>query len=78
VKITTLWHPGDQGYMPWLLDAYDEYTAEENDGVPPTYEEQKKKYPDARELIIEVPDGSVEKLFKIPKQVAMSAEPKEG
>ena len=65
MKITTLWMPGEGGFMPWLLDSYDEYIFEDGE-VPPFYREKQERYLEARELVIEVPDGAVEGLFEVP------------
>ncbi len=65
MKIWTLWHRGDEGMMPWLLDSYDEYTLEENGEVPPSYQANVDKYAkDARELVLEIPDGAVRRIFE--------------
>lgn len=64
MRIHTLWHSGDDDEMPWMLDAVDEYTIDSNNGFPESYKEKLAKYPTARELIIEVPDDHVEKLFR--------------
>ncbi len=69
MKIWTLWHRGDELTMPWLLDAYDEYTLEENGEVPPNYRAKLDgKGEDLRELVIEIPEGVVRALFE-PKVI---------
>ena len=64
MRIYTLWHQGDEGDIPWLTDAVDEYTVDEN-GFPPPYIE-KRADPFVRELIIEVPEKAVRGLFESP------------
>lgn len=51
----------------WLADAVDEYTVDSLGELPELYIEKKKKYgAKARELIVEIPDSAVEKLFQAP------------
>lgn len=50
--------------MPWMISAYDEYTAEEHNGEPCFYTAVRE--PGDRELVIEVPEKSVLKLFATP------------
>lgn len=65
MRIFTLWHVGDDGDIPWLVDAVDEYTVDANDGFPPPYAE-KRKQPEHRELIIDVPTNAIRALFDSP------------
>jgi len=50
--------------MPWLVDAVDEYTIDANDGLPESYTNSLK--PGYRELIINVSDEAVLKIFRVP------------
>ena len=55
--------------MPWALDVVDEYTIESHGELPPEY--AKKLTPDGtlrdrRQLIVEIPDSAVRKLFESP------------
>ena len=63
--IYTLWHAGDGDDLPWLTDAVDEYTVDENGSFPPEY---LKKRDDklVRELILQVPMNAVRALFESP------------
>jgi len=65
MRIYTLWHEGDDGDIPWLEAAVDEYTVDECD-FPPAYEE-KRKDARVRELIIDVPEKAVRALFDSPE-----------
>jgi hypothetical protein len=76
--IYTLWHEGDPGDVPWLADAVDEYTVDNNGEFPPDY---ANKRVDAmhRELIIDVPLTAVQALFDSPTvkaRVVVAKEPK--
>ncbi len=62
MKIWTLWHKGDDGDAPWIVDAVDEYTIDNNCDFPPKYLE-KRHDGMHRELIIDVPEDAVRKLF---------------
>ena len=64
MRIWTLWHQGDNGDIPWITDAVDEYTVDENDFPPPYL--QKRADPLVRELIIDVPENAVRGLFEPP------------
>lgn len=65
MKIRTLWEgEEDSNNMPWLVAAVDEYTIEEHSGLPDSYVEEMSE--NRRELVIEVPDAVVLKLFKPP------------
>ena len=68
MKITTLWQTdkGDPDQIPWVICAYDEYTADEHGGEPDFYTKEKNKYPDARELVIDIPEIEVRNLFRAP------------
>jgi hypothetical protein len=35
--VYTLWHAGDDGEAPWIIDAVDEYTISNNCEFPPPY-----------------------------------------
>lgn len=66
MKIWTLWRrdENDTDTMPWIVSSYDEYTAEEHDGVPYFYANERQD--GDRELIVEVPDEAVRALFMPP------------
>ena len=64
MHIYTLWHQGDNDDIPWITDAVDEYTVDEN-GFPPPYIE-KRANPLVRELILDVPEKAVRALFASP------------
>lgn len=67
MRITTLWHEGEDGDMPWMLSAYDEYTEEEHNGTPEFYQKIKDEFKGkCRELNITVPDEAVTRLFDVP------------
>lgn len=68
MKLYTLWsHEGcDYDETPWLVAACDEFSVETNDGYPEDYRKLKDGNPKLRELIIEIPQGAVIKLFQSP------------
>jgi len=68
MRIHTLWHASDPGSgdMPWLTDAVDEYTIEDNGDLPPDYK-KKRADPLVRELIINIPEQAVRDLFESPE-----------
>ncbi len=77
MKIYTLWqHEGDETAMPWLVNAIDEYTIEENDGFTADYTKDRAKL-NVREIILDVPDRAVTKLFQSPEVKATVCEPEE-
>lgn len=61
MRIHTLWHEGDTDCMPYLIDAADEYLIDEN-GEPESYIKHRL-IRGVRELIIDIPDGTLKKLF---------------
>jgi len=63
--IYTLWHAGDDGEAPWIVDAVDEYTVDINCEFPPAYLKHREDIL-VRELIIEVPEKDVRALFEAP------------
>lgn len=65
MHIYTLWHQGDNDDIPWITDAVDEYTLDENGDFPPPYLE-KRTDPLVRKLIIDVPEKAVRALFDSP------------
>lgn len=69
MRIYTLWHEGDEGDAPWIVDAVDEYTIENHGEFPPTYAE-KRGMVEHRELIIDVPEKAVRALFDSPEVLA--------
>jgi len=66
MRVYTLWsrESADDTDIPWLVDAVDEYTIEEN-GFQKTYLE-KRDSPNVRELIIDIPEKAVRELFDSP------------
>lgn len=69
MKVFTLWHQGDEGDAPWIVDAVDEYTIENNCEFPPSYLERRADI-HVRELVIDVPEDSVRALFGVPSVAA--------
>jgi hypothetical protein len=65
MRIYTLWHEGDDGDMPYIIDAVDEYTLDNNGEFPPPYLEKRADI-HVRELIIDVPEAAVRALFEAP------------
>lgn len=65
MRIYTLWHKGDDDEAPWIIDAVDEYTLDNNGEFPPPYL-QKREDVHVRELIINVPEKAVRELFDSP------------
>jgi hypothetical protein len=64
--IHTLWHAGEDGDMPWIVDAVDEYTLDANGGeFTPEYL-KKRADPSVRELLIDIPEKDVRALFDPP------------
>ena len=63
--IWTLWHEGDDGDAPWIVNAVDEYTIDNNCEFPPEYLKKREDI-HVRELIIEVPEDAVRALFGPP------------
>ena len=63
--IYTLWHRGDDDDVPWIVDAVDEYTVDNNCEFPPDYV-RKRDDINVRELIIDVPEDAVRALFDSP------------
>lgn len=63
--VFTLWHRGDGSDAPWIVDAVDEYTVDNNCEFPPPYLRHRENV-DVRELIIDVPETAVRKLFESP------------
>lgn len=76
MKIRTLWQRGIHNESPWLVAAVDEYTEEEHGGTPDFYQAELDKHVSIRrELIIEISDVAVRKLFEAPVAKAMAAYP---
>lgn len=70
MRVRMLFSPEEDGRMPCLLDAVDEYTEDEWGRTPDFYAEKLKRYPEAREIIVVVPDHAVLDLFKPPTVTA--------
>lgn len=65
MRIYTLWHQGDNNDAPWIIDAVDEYTIDNNCEFPPEYLKKREDI-HVRELIIDVPEKAVRALFESP------------
>jgi len=55
--------------MPWLVDAWDEWSVEENpEGLGTDVKNAKKKHPacEVRTAVIEVPDSFLTSVFELP------------
>lgn len=63
--IYTLWQAGDEGDIPWLVAAVDEYSVDANNGFPAEYAKLRERS-DHRELVIRVPEKAVRSLFESP------------
>ena len=65
--IYTLWRRENDADadVPWLEEAVDEYTVDNNCEFPPEYA-KKRALPEYRELIIDVPEKDVRALFESP------------
>lgn len=63
--IYTLWHAGDDDDAPWILDAVDEYTIDNNCEFPPEYRKRREDI-HVRELVLDVPEEAVRALFTAP------------
>ena len=74
MKIWTLWHRADDDDAPWLVDAVDEYTIDNNCEFPPAYLKHRES-PLVREMIIDVPEKAVRALFEAPDVKATVVEP---
>lgn len=78
MKVFTLWHQGDEGDLPWIVDAVDEITIENNCEFPPDYRAKRDDI-HVRELVIDVPEDAVRALFDSPtvkaKVVGFAEEP---
>ena len=65
MRIYTLWHRGDDDEAPWIIDAVDEYTIDNNGEFPPPYLKKREDI-NVRELILDVPEAAVHGLFDSP------------
>jgi hypothetical protein len=65
MRIYTLWHRGDDDEAPWIIDAVDEYTIDNNCEFPPPYLKKREDI-NVRELILDVPEAAVRALFESP------------
>lgn len=63
--VHTLWHRGDDNDAPWIVDAVDEYTLDNNCEFPPEYLKKREDI-NIRELIIDIPEAAVRALFEAP------------
>lgn len=68
MKLYTLWSQADatDDETPWMVAACDEFSVDENNGYPEDYLKLKDSDPKLRELIIEIPQAAVIKLFRAP------------
>lgn len=68
MKLYTLWrYNTGEGDMPWMVESYDEYTAEEHGGEPRFYTDARE--PGDRELVVEIPESAVMAMFATPAPV---------
>jgi hypothetical protein len=70
MKITTAWEDAGDGYF-FLISAYDETTEDAWGEIPEFYSEavkaaRKRDEGNVREMVIEIPDSAVAKLFRVP------------
>lgn len=65
MRVYTLWHEGDAGEVPWIIDAVDQYTVNNNCEFPPPYLKHRADI-HVMELIIDVPEDAVRALFSAP------------
>jgi hypothetical protein len=82
MKIRTIWgQRADDGMMPELIDAWDEYTEEEN---PEDFDEALEKakarteFVDIRIIVMVVPDRTILDAFKVPVVAVTVESPDEG
>lgn len=65
MRVYTLWHAGDDGEIPWLLNAVDQYTVDSNGEFPPPYLKHRADA-QVQEMIIDIPEDAVRALFSAP------------
>ena len=66
MRVYTLWHAGDDdGEIPWILNAVDQYTVDNNCEFPPPYLRARADI-QVREMIIDIPEDAVRALFRAP------------
>lgn len=65
MRVFTLWHVGDADEVPWIVDAVDQYTIDNNCEFPPPYLKHRANI-NVREMIIDVPEDAVRALFSAP------------
>ena len=65
MRVYTLWHAGDDGDVPWILNAVDQYTIDNNCEFPPPYLKHRADT-QVREMIIDIPEDAVRALFSAP------------
>jgi len=66
MHVYTLWHAGDDASeIPWLLNAVDQYTVDNNCEFPPPYVRARADIL-VREMIIDIPEDAVRALFNAP------------
>ena len=65
MRVYTLWHAGDDGDVPWILNAVDQYTIDNNCEFPPPYLTARADT-QVREMIIDIPEDAVRALFSAP------------
>lgn len=63
MKIYTIWDHEDPKDMPWLVTAVSEYVLDEYNGQLPDFYKKELDTNRRRELVIEIPDAAVVKLF---------------
>lgn len=67
MRVYTLWQTegADDDEAPWLIEAMDQYTAEQNDELAQAYRKRRDNI-HVRELIVDVPEKAVRELFCSP------------
>jgi hypothetical protein len=65
MRVYTLWHEGDAGEVPWILDAVDQYTLNNSCEFPALYIRNRADT-QVREMIIDIPEDAVRALFSVP------------
>ncbi len=71
--VFTLWHRGDDDDAPWITDAVDKLTVDNNGEFPPDYVVKRNDI-NVRELILDVPEAAVRALFEAPSVKAVVVE----
>jgi hypothetical protein len=64
MRVYTLWHAGDTGEVPWIINAVDQYTLDNCECPAPYLKHLADIH--VRELIIDIPEDAVRRLFSAP------------